>query len=241
MLRPMLRSMAGVLAWACLCPLPACEPSQPRTRDSGTASMDGNAGQEPDAGGPDAMGEPAPPMAGRWSPPRPPPSVCALSVGAQCDGREDCPDGQFCCAHFDSATFRYDSVRCQTSCGGASNFELCHDGDTCSTPGFVCRPSVIAQFDFIAVCAQPLPVPAETASDAVAGQIACGKARSCDVGSEQCCLGARYYFSTLSTTWLEPYCAPIGEECSCDSEPTSTDSDAGSESPVDAGPADDAG
>jgi len=64
---------------------------------------------------------------------------------------------------------------------------------------------------------------------------------ACEVGSEQCCLRGRYDFKELQTTWLEPYCAALGSECSCDDTPVPVP-DAGLDAAVpDSGPEDDAG
>jgi hypothetical protein len=154
-----------------------------------------------------------------------PDSVCSLAVGAWCDGKEDCAQGQTCCGRFEPVRFMYTSIGCKASCDGSNDFELCHPGESCTREGTECRSSLIIPHAFIGVCAGPessLPV---VTGASVAGKIACGGA-TCDVGVEQCCLRSRYDFRTMGVSALEPYCAPPDHRCSCNHEPV----DAGSSS-----------
>jgi hypothetical protein len=167
----------------------------------------------------------APPMAGAASlPPRDgglsfgAAKVCSLSVGAPCDGPEDCPLPQSCCATFDPVLFRYTDISCQRSCTGINEFELCHPERGCRDAGDECRRSSIVPHDFITVCAQAARVPTETTSREVVGAVLCGSDQ-CKVGSEQCCLRSEFDFSTLMSTPLEPYCAPLGAACDCAARP----------------------
>jgi len=165
-----------------------------------------------------------------------PDSVCALAVGAACDGKEDCAQGQTCCGRFEPALFTYTSIGCRASCNGENDFELCHPGETCARPGTECRSSLIIPHDFIGVCAGPessLPV---LTGGSVAGEIACGNA-ACAVPAEQCCLRSRYDFRDMGVSALEPYCAPLDHRCSCNHEPI----DAGSPGDGDGGQDQDAG
>jgi len=64
---------------------------------------------------------------------------CVTTV-AECDGPEDCDDGQVCCGTFDGQA--YVSIRCQASCEGSDERELCHPGGApCSNPSASCTRS----------------------------------------------------------------------------------------------------
>lgn len=149
--------------------------------------------------------------------PAPSGEVCALHVGASCDGPEDCASGQRCCAQFERPTYSYTSIECRDSCANPDQYELCHPGHACEDPSDVCRRSVIVPHDFINVCASPAAVPAESASAAIEGEVACGAA-SCRAGDEVCCLRSQFDFATMMLTALPPYCAPRGSACDCRDE-----------------------
>jgi hypothetical protein len=198
-----------------------------RPADAGArpGPSDSDAGAEPiDAARPpvDASGLDA--AAGR--PARPPlilPNTqCALAVGAECDGREDCPIGQTCCGHYEPVFFTYSSIECRSRCDDSNDIEFCHPGQTCMRAGHVCRASLIIPYDFIGVCALPSSSVPPLKGEAVAGDVACADA-SCSAASEQCCLRSRYDFNAMSLSALEPYCAPLEHTCSCDHDPTPPD------------------
>lgn len=160
-----------------------------------------------------------------WVPPFVPPlpdSVCALAVGAQCDGSEDCAQGETCCGRFEPALVAYTSIACRSECSDRNDIELCHAGEPCANGEAVCRTSLIIPHDFIGVCARPESAVAPVTGTAVAGEVTCG-ATSCAVGSEKCCLRARYDFRTMSIDALEPYCAELDANCSCNHVPAMPD------------------
>ena len=233
MVRLQLRSLVAAMPWLGLV-LGACDPASPRdAHPHEDASVDDGAVLDDGDGG-DA--EPPMSTAGTGAPFPFPPIViptegkyCALSVGAQCDGREDCPSGQRCCATFNPATVSYDNVSCQANCRGMTRCEVCHaDGDgesDCADPGYVCRPSLIARFEFFSVCALRLPSDAKPTNTGTPGLIECGHDTRCEVGAEQCCLRASFDFARGTTSFLEPYCAPIEAgraACDCSVEPPSS-------------------
>jgi hypothetical protein len=147
-------------------------------------------------------------------------SVCTLKVGATCDGPEDCPVPQSCCGVFDAAQFTYVSIGCALNCDALNEFELCHPDQGCSLRGKVCRRSVIVPYDFINVCVDNVPalVPTESTSESHKDQVMCG-ADLCDAKTEQCCLRSEFDFAQRMSIALEPYCAPVGSACTCDSVP----------------------
>ena len=156
-------------------------------------------------------------------------SVCTLGVGATCDGPEDCPVPQSCCAVFDASRLTYVSIGCALNCDALNEFELCHPDQGCNGRSRVCRRSAIVPHDFITVCADPIPVPVptETTSEAITDKVMCG-ADLCAAGSEQCCLRSEFDFANRMSVALEPYCAPAGSACTCDSvPPTLIDEDGG--------------
>jgi hypothetical protein len=157
-----------------------------------------------------------------------PSSICALSVGAECDGAEDCGDGQVCCGEFEPERFRYTRIACADRCEGLNSFALCHAGESCSVAGQVCRRSLIIPFDFIGVCAPPIEAPALASVAAVPDVIACGQ-RTCEAGVSKCCLRTRFDFAPRLPVALEPYCAPLDDSCGCDHvpPPITDDEDAG--------------
>jgi hypothetical protein len=135
-------------------------------------------------------------------------SVCTLGVGATCDGPEDCPVPQSCCAVFDAGRFTYMSIGCALNCDALNEFELCHPDQGCNARGRVCRRSAIVPHDFITVCVEPVavPVPTETTSEAISDKVMCG-ADLCTARSEQCCLRSEFDFANRMSIALEPYCA----------------------------------
>jgi hypothetical protein len=157
--------------------------------------------------------------------PSPPPSstprvlrACALEVGASCDGSEDCPDGQRCCAKFQPV--RYTSIGCAETCDQPDEFELCHPGDVCKESGDVCRRSVIVPHDFIHVCASGSEAakPPDAGFESRDGEVVCG-ADTCTAIDEVCCLRSSFDFGTATLSALAPYCAPAGAACRCDDVP----------------------
>jgi hypothetical protein len=166
-----------------------------------------------------------------------PDTQCARPVGAQCDGREDCAEGQTCCGVYDPLFFSYRSISCSASCDSLNDFELCHPGESCSRAGYVCRMSLVLPYDFIGVCAPPDAMAQPVIGTAVAGEIACGDER-CATSAEHCCLRPRYDFGAMSLDGLEPYCAPLAQRCDCDYEPEPPDAGNPDAGPPDAGPVD---
>jgi hypothetical protein len=166
-----------------------------------------------------------PPRAGRPAPPFTfplPETQCALAVGAECDGREDCANDEICCGRYEPLFFMYTSIRCRPRCDSSDDIEFCHPGDTCSRAGTVCRPSLIIPYDFVGVCARPEENLPALLGTAVAGEVACGDTR-CSAGSEKCCLRSRYDFREMRLDALEPYCAPLDHTCNCRHDPGPVD------------------
>lgn len=220
----------GVAVIACM--LGACDTSTDLPSDAGNPSQGRGAGRDdamvanPRDAAPPSQRDAMPPVV-VFPPPQLPDSVCALAVGAECDGAEDCGSGQVCCGEFDPATFSYERIACADRCDGSNSFEFCHEGERCGTSGLVCRRSLIIPYDFVGVCAMPAEPARDLRGEAVSGQIACG-AQTCDVGAEKCCLRARFDFARRAAMALEPHCAPIDYQCACDAAPEPQD--AGSES-----------
>jgi hypothetical protein len=142
------------------------------------------------------------------------PSICPLKVGAECDGREDCPGDTVCCGHFDQRVFSYTRISCDKSCSGSDQFQLCHADDACGS-GLVCRLSLVLPYSFISVCAPPTPAPSgQSTGKSVAGRVACGD-RSCEVGRDKCCLTAHFDGNAPYPVAEQPYCAPVDQACEC--------------------------
>lgn len=148
-----------------------------------------------------------------------PDRACALAVGAQCDGDEDCAEGETCCGIFDSLRFTYALIECRSDCEGPTRYKLCHPGEACPNPQHVCRRSQIVPHDFIHVCFDQIGDEVPSAgSEAVAGEVACGS-DSCDVGEQKCCLSAWFNFDGSGLEALEPYCAALSDRCLCSDQP----------------------
>jgi len=206
----------------------ACDAPARAPRSDGPDSGAGSSQPSGSSGGthaepPQDAGRTTPDASLQVLPPLPALSVCALHVGAECDGPEDCADGESCCGQFDRATYSYSSIACRASCAPPDQFELCHPGQACAVAGQVCRRSVLIPHAFVTVCADPAAVPDDTTSERVAGKIACGDSQ-CDVGTEQCCLRASFDFSVMMSEALPPYCSNVGAPCGCTTRP---DADAG--------------
>lgn len=217
-----LRLRVAVLSTVVVAALTACGDDdvapQPEQHDGATTQVpppmmsDAGDAATPEAGTPqpgfDASVFPLPQFMGQ---------ICALHVGASCDGDEDCSGGQRCCAHFDRLSYSYTSIQCSDTCEGLDSYALCHPGQECEQPGHVCRRSVIVPHDFITVCADPATVPGTSTSVSIDGQVVCG-AGTCDAGDEVCCLRSNFDFTTQVLTALPPYCAPRGSACLCSDE-----------------------
>lgn len=155
-------------------------------------------------------------------------SICALAVGAECDGPEDCPVPQSCCA-VSVVPLTYSIIACRQNCDRANEYELCHaEQGGCRRSDRVCQRSQIIPHDFITVCSNPtsLPLPTANSSQAIANTVVCGSDR-CVAGKEQCCLRSEFDFEKRMTVALEPYCAPRGSSCTCASMPPAGDEDGG--------------
>lgn len=138
---------------------------------------------------------------------------CFANFGAECDGDEDCSDGQVCCGTLSGGT-AYVSIQCQDSCEQPDGFKLCHGDEVCPTEGFVCRRSAIIPFEFLQVCADPADN-GDATVDTTAGEIAC-RDTTCQVGTEKCCIRQTFSLTGGAGTVLPPLCKPIDEDCGCD-------------------------
>jgi len=154
--------------------------------------------------------------------------MCALAVGAQCDGPEDCPVPQSCCGEFEPLRATYRSIGCRLSCDAPTQFELCHvEQGGCKRSGQTCQRSVIIPYDFITICSNALLPAAANNSQDIDGVIVCGSDR-CVAGVEECCLRSQYDFANRQLNALDPYCAPRGSACTCSSmAPGGSDDDGG--------------
>ena len=141
---------------------------------------------------------------------------CAVVIDAQCDGDEDCPDGQVCCGTLSGAGFHYEALGCSETCDGASGgYRICHQGELCDDQAFVCRRSSILPAYF-AICAAPSTLVPTTfdGTNTAAGEIRCGSDLVCGAGQKCCVLNG--YDARAGTRFDRPgYCAPLGEECQC--------------------------
>ena len=151
--------------------------------------------------------------------------VCSLHVGAECDGAEDCPTGQVCCAKLSTTAPTYESISCRTSCEQPSAYQLCHPGNDSCPAGSQCRSSYIIPYDFIAVCASFSAGSEVLTGRSIAGEIQCGDT-TCRAGSEKCCLRASVKFGASLQT-LPLYCARLDDDCDCNDEPVHRDEDGG--------------
>jgi hypothetical protein len=65
--------------------------------------------------------------------------ACTL-LEVLCDGPEDCASGQMCCGFYDGT--QYTRTECRSSCVMQNGeFEMCHQGAQCATPGTTCSTS----------------------------------------------------------------------------------------------------
>lgn len=144
-------------------------------------------------------------------------SECSSTLGVECDGAEDCPGEQVCCGTYSQASFGYLSMVCADTCGEMNQRELCHPGDTCADPEFVCRASQLLPFSFLSICAAPTNMVGDATGTEIAGQIVCGD-DTCEVGTEQCCLRSGIDLEAFTRNVLDPVCIPLEEECSCELE-----------------------
>ena len=140
-----------------------------------------------------------------------------VAVGTTCDGAEDCPTGQRCCARFQGMppTGRYAEFRCMDSCSapeagvpegggfGATWLELCHAGDTCEDPTTFCTGSQYLP-PSLARCFDTDGGAPNASLGKAPNAVNCGSA-VCGAG-EQCCIRQP----------LDPYCAPAGATCQCE-------------------------
>jgi len=190
---------------------------EPGTDAQMVADMDAAMTSEAGDAGDDAAAVVTPPP----PPPPPPPPVidagpgpeCFADFGAECDGDEDCSDGQVCCGTLSGGT-AYVSIQCQDSCEQPEGFKLCHGDEVCPTEGFVCRRSAIIPFEFLQVCADPADN-GDATVNTTAGEIAC-RDTTCQVGTEKCCIRQTFSLTGGAGTVLPPLCKPIDEDCGCD-------------------------
>jgi hypothetical protein len=204
------------------------QPSTPQEHDSGSShngvshgheDAGGSGGSQVHDSGPPPMSTPNP-DASPPPPPPPPPSspdpVCSLEVGAECDGAEDCGNGEVCCGTLKELVPTYETIKCQKQCDPPRSFEICHAGVKCRD-GSECRRSSIIPHDFIGVCFDVPNRSDEPIGKPIAKEIACGPT-PCEFGTEKCCLNAKVTFVTPPAA-EPPYCAPLSADCLCDEKP----------------------
>ncbi len=67
-------------------------------------------------------------------------SMC-MGATVSCDGPEDCSGGQICCGTFSQQANAYTTLKCQSTCGGQWEREICKPNGTCTTSGQTCSQS----------------------------------------------------------------------------------------------------
>lgn len=125
------------------------------------------------------------------------PDACGPNASEfRCDGPEDCPSAEVCCAVFDGAKSRA-SCMSEIDCFGGpmGGFPLCHSVAECPPgPGSVCAgatvfPDIpnhmgICAIDDYAACTSPLECPDSTSACASADNGGSACARGCDTAGE---------------------------------------------------------
>lgn len=144
---------------------------------------------------------------------------CLWSIAISCDGDEDCSDGQVCCGRYVGAMGSYEFIECRDSCEPEqSEYNLCHEGDTCAVEGRECRRSSVLPYAFLAICASPSTnAPTELTGGSAAGEINCGDEVTCS-GTEKCCLSGVFDYDGLVTRPGLAYCVADADSCDCDSD-----------------------
>jgi hypothetical protein len=146
-----------------------------------------------------------------------PDHVCALWVGAECDGSEDCPTGSVCCGELVPGLPTYRSISCRTSCDAPLAYELCHIGGEPCSDGSMCSRSTIIPQEFIGVCLNLPDRSDKPTGKSIRGRIECG-ASTCRVGAEKCCLRSELSAAGGLPQALAPFCQPVDAFCYCEDE-----------------------
>jgi len=73
-------------------------------------------------------------------------ATCTLAAGcadvqAECDGSDDCPEGEICCGHYQSPSGDYTDIECQPTCEGNNELEMCFGSPATCLDGNVCAQS----------------------------------------------------------------------------------------------------
>jgi hypothetical protein len=156
---------------------------------------------------------------------------CSFLVAAECDGNEDCENGQTCCGILNGGALRYDSIKCQDTCEApVGGTRICHPGDPCPMPGDagvpeasapLCRRSTVLPA-YLAICGTPNAlIPSDFVGKPKAPhQINCGSDLVCGSG-EKCCVLGNWDAVTQATSTRTGYCSPAGERCDCTKAPKS--------------------
>lgn len=156
-------------------------------------------------------------------------SYCYVIVEAECDGPEDCAEGQSCCGIINGGSLAYESLGCQDTCDSANGgTRLCHpdpefvatDGGVpapgCATQGHICRRSIVLPA-YMTICAAPLDLaPTELVGTSVAeGEVRCGSDDVCGVG-ERCCMLGGWDATTRAQVQREGKCVAGDQPCACE-------------------------
>jgi len=140
-----------------------------------------------------------------------PTNDCSSIEGISCDGSEDCPTGQRCCASLQNGptqTGCYDScVALDTANSNAFWRELCHTTDQCEDPTFECTTSGSLP-TWLFRCVAMMGRPAATNLNMSAGSVNCGPNLVCGNG-QKCCA------AQSASTGATLYCADPNAECKC--------------------------
>jgi hypothetical protein len=207
----MLRVGFAIAASAALAGVLGCSSSSDETPgkgDGGAQATGGAPGEDARAArDPVSVWEPELPTEGEY---------CSFLAAVECDGSEDCPDGQICCGTINGGSLSYDSVRCQDRCELAEGGrEMCHPGYVCPNPEQECIRSIILPA-YLAVCSTAnafTPEGIEGTSSAPA-EINCGPGLAC-TGGDVCCARTSWNAETQKAEFIDGRCAATADECSC--------------------------
>jgi hypothetical protein len=140
---------------------------------------------------------------------------CSLLTAVECDGSEDCPEGQICCGTLEGA-LAYESIRCQDRCDLADGGRiLCHENEPCPDPEQVCMRSIVLP-SYLGICGTPsafTPSGFDSASTAP-GEINCGAGVVCPQGMV-CCSLTSWDAESQGASFIDGRCVADPEECSC--------------------------
>ncbi|MBN1656311.1 MAG: hypothetical protein JXA30_21255 [Deltaproteobacteria bacterium] len=170
--------------------------------------------------------------------------TCSLLLGVECDGDEDCPNGEVCCGTYRStqATPGYTSIDCQPTCGFDYNFvsdadddagmqdlpdveempdmmfKLCHKGEDCSVEGSDAGTGEACWSSSVLPPFLAVCLSSSmTFGEPASDMTANAVAGEINCGDETCTVGNEKCCLTDFTG--DAYCTEIDKECDCDHAP----------------------